>query len=104
VVIPLTDIIKKGLTFFIRPNALVAFNKLKKLFIKALILVTFNSEKIIVIKIDILGFAIAAKLSQLNENKKLHSVVYFLRKMILYKRNYEIYNIKLLAIVEAFYE
>jgi hypothetical protein len=60
---PLTDIIKKGLTFFIEPDALVAFNKLKKLFIEALILITFYPEKIIVIETDALKFVIAAILS-----------------------------------------
>jgi hypothetical protein len=59
----LINIIKKGLTFFIRLDTLVVFNKLKKLFIKTLILITFDLKKIIVIKIDILRFVIAAILS-----------------------------------------
>jgi hypothetical protein len=54
---------KKGLTFFIRLDTLVVFNRLKKLFIKALILVTFNLKKIIVIETDALGFVITAVLS-----------------------------------------
>jgi hypothetical protein len=60
---PLIDIIKKGLTFFIRPDTLTVFNKLKKLFIKVLILITFNLKKIIVIEIDALRFIIVAILS-----------------------------------------
>jgi hypothetical protein len=60
---PLTDITKKRLTFFIGLDALAVFNRLKKVFIEALILVTFNPKKIIVIEIDALGFAITAMLS-----------------------------------------
>jgi hypothetical protein len=54
---------KKGFIFFIRPDTLIVFNKLKRLFIKVLILVTFDFKKIIVIKIDVLRFAITAILS-----------------------------------------
>ena len=46
-----------------RLKVIAAFNRLKKLFIITLILVTFDSEREIVIKIDVLGFAIIIVLS-----------------------------------------
>jgi hypothetical protein len=69
-----------------------------------LILVTFDPEREIIIEIDILRFAIAAVLSQLNENRKLRPVTYFSRKILGPERNYEIYNIELLAIIKVFRE
>ena len=90
------------MNFFIRPEVIAAFNRLKKLFIIALILVTFDPEREIIIKINVLRFVIIAILSQLNENKKLRLITYFLRKILGLKRNYEIYDIELLVIIKVF--
>jgi hypothetical protein len=64
----------------------------------------FDLEKEIIIKTDVLRFAIVAILSQSNENKKLRPIAYFSRKILRLKRNYKIYNIELLAIIEVFRE
>jgi hypothetical protein len=57
------NITKKGLLFYIRPKVITAFNRLKELFITALILVLFDLKREIVIETYILRFAIAAILS-----------------------------------------
>src|SRR5947209_4058503 len=95
---------KKGLNFFMGPEAIAAFNRLKKLFTTALILVIFDPEREIVIETDALRFAIIVVLSQPNESKKLRPVAYFSRKILGPERNYEIHNMELLAVVEAFRE
>ena len=63
IAIPLLVLTKKDIKFYFRFEAKAAFRKLKELFTKAPILVYFDPEKNIVIKIDTLGYAIAAVIS-----------------------------------------
>ena len=53
---------------------------------------------------DLLDFVIKAQLSQLYRDRIWHLVVYYSRKLISLKLNYNIYNKELLAIVVAFKE
>ena len=55
--------IKKELNFFIRSEVITAFNRLKELFIIALILVTFDPKREIIIEINVLKFAITVVLN-----------------------------------------
>ena len=58
----------------------------------------FNIKKPITIKINILNLIIKACFSQKYKNKQ-HLIIYLLKKLLLAKQNYSIYNKKLLIIV-----
>ena len=60
----------------------------------------FNSKQPIQVETDALDKAIGACLTQ-EYNKKRYSIAYYLRKLILAKQNYNIYNKELLAVVVA---
>jgi hypothetical protein len=68
----------------------------------ALILVLFNLEIEIIIKMNVSNYVIRACLSQKNEEGRLHLVVFYLRKISLIEKNYNIHNKKLLVIVMTF--
>ena len=78
------------------------FNILKKTFISNVILYHYNSDYKIVIKINISDYMSESILSQYNEDKVLHSIVYFLKKYNSAECNYKIYNKKLIIIVYIF--
>ena len=68
------------------------------------ILLPFDAEKLIIIKMDMLDYAVGVILNQLDPKGKLRSVTFYLRKITKSELNYKIYNKKLLAIVTAFKE
>ena len=63
-------------------------------------LATHNLELPIILKINAFNFAVGACLSQ-KHNGKLQPVVYYLRKIMPAKLNYNIHNKELLAIIVA---
>ena len=75
---------------------------LKKIFIKGLILAIFDPAKKIIIEIDINKIVLDSILSQPEEKKRLYPVIFYFRKFIAPELNYDIYNKKLLAIVDSF--
>ena len=77
------------------------FQKLKKQFSKKLIIKWFNPQLKIVIKINILDRALGAYFSQYHK-KILYLVTFHSRKFSPAELNYNIYNKKLLAIVNTF--
>ena len=105
---------KKNGPSFLTPDAKTAFNHLRLTFTKAPILWYFDPECHIWIKTDTSGYTIGGVLSQLasktrpngvvtkTDLSQWHPVAFFLRKIILAKTWYKIYNGKLLAIVKAF--
>ena len=62
----------------------------------------FKPEKPITLETDALDGAIRVYLSQLDEKGRLHPVTFHSRKLNSAKLNYEIYDKKLLAIIDAF--
>ena len=74
----------------------------KKIFTKGLILTIFNPAKKIIIKIDISRIALNLILSQPDEEKRLHPIIFYSRKFTAPELNYDIYNKKLLIIVNSF--
>ena len=80
----------------------MAFNILKKAFTFNVILHHYNSDYKIVIETDISDYVFKSILSQYNEEKILHSIVYFLKKHNLTECNYEIYNKEFIIIVHVF--
>ena len=72
------------------------------MFTKKLILTIFNPAKKIIIEIDTSRIALSSILNQLDEEKRLYSVIFYSRKFTAPELNYDIYNKKLLAIVNSF--
>ncbi|KAG5716920.1 hypothetical protein E4T56_gene8539 [Termitomyces sp. T112] len=79
------------------------FLLLKKAFTSAPVLRHFDPSLPIVLKCDASDYAIAGILSQSNsEGKDLCPIAFYTRSMIPAELNYDIYDKKLLAIIEAF--
>jgi hypothetical protein len=79
-----------------------AFKKLKKVFIKTSILFHFDFKRRIRLKIDVFNFAISEIISQLIEKiDQWHFIAFFFRKMFAAKRNYEIEEKEMLAMIES---
>ena len=72
------------------------------MFTKGLILAICNFVKKIIIEIDTNRIALDLILSQPDEKKRLHPVTFYSRKFIAPELNYDIYDKKLLAIVDSF--
>ena len=74
------------------------------MFVETSIVNHFNLEHHILIETNVLGYVIGGIFSELilNNLGQWHPVAFFFRKMIPVKTGYEIYDGKLLAIVEAF--
>jgi hypothetical protein len=77
---------------------------LKRSFISAPILPHFDSERKIVLETNASHLVIVGVLSQYDNNDILYPVAYFSRKHSLAEINYEIYDKRLLAIIQAFKE
>ena len=98
---------------FLTSDAKKAFNRLRQAFTKVPILHHFDPKCHIRIEIDASGYAIGGVLSPLTSNQMIsdraigsnvdwHPVAYFSKKMISVETRYEIYDGKLLVLVEAF--
>ena len=71
---------------------------------KDLILHHFKPNKQYFVETDSSDYVNADVLSQIGEDSLLHSVVYFLRRMVPVKCHYEIYDKELLVIIWCFKE
>ena len=65
------------------------------MFTKGLILTIFNLAKKIMVEIDISKIALDSILNQLDGKKRLYPIIFYSRKFIAWKLNYDIYNKKL---------
>ena len=87
---------------FLTSEVFKAFKRLRKTFLETSILQHFDPAKSIRVEIDASDKAIGEILDQSDDKNHWHFVIYFSRKMISAKCNYEIHDKKLLAIVFAF--
>ena len=62
----------------------------------------FNLVKKIIIEIDTNKIALDSILSQLDEEKRLHSIIFYFKKFIAPELNYDIYDKELLTIINNF--
>ena len=62
----------------------------------------FNFVKKIIVEIDTNRIALGAILSQLDEKDRLYPVIFYFRKFITRELNYNIYDKKLLTIINSF--
>ena len=72
------------------------------MFTKRLILTMFNPAKKIIIEIDTNKIALNSILNQPDEKQRLYSIIFYFRKFTAPELNYDIYDKKLLAIVNSF--
>ena len=74
---------------------------LKNCVINEPILAQPNLAEQFILEIDASGFAVGAVLLQHKEDSKLHPIGYFLSTLNEAERNYDIYDLELLAIIKA---
>ena len=72
------------------------------MFTKGLILAIFNPAKKIIVEIDINKIALNSILNQPDEEKRLYPIIFYSRKFTAPELNYDIYDKKLLTIVNNF--
>ena len=72
------------------------------MFTKRLILAIFDFVKKIIIKTDISRIVLGSVLSQPDEKQRLCPVIFYSRKFTAPELNYDIYDKKLLTIVNSF--
>ena len=78
------------------------FNDLKNQFTIAPILAHFNPDLECILETDSSDHAQGGVLSQYDKNGVLRPIAYFSQKLNTTKSNYEIYNKKLLIIIQCF--
>ena len=72
------------------------------MFTKKPILTIFDPAKKIMIEIDANKIALSSILNQLDEKKRLYPIIFYSRKFTAPELNYDIYDKKLLTIVNSF--
>ena len=97
----LTRMIKKFVKFEWIAKIEKVFNFLKKTMTKTFIFRHYDRIKQIILKIDFSNYVNAKVLSQYDDEKVLHLVVFYNRNMISVECNYEIYDKKLLIIIRC---
>ena len=99
---PLNALVKKDILFQWGPDQQKAFDDLKIAFTTAPILFHFDPNKQAVVEIDVSDYVTAGIFFQYDDDGQLRPVVYFFCKMSPAECNYEIYDKKLLTIINAF--
>jgi hypothetical protein len=100
----LTNLIKKKMKFKWTNKCQKVFDILKKTFIFDVILRHFDLDRVVIVKINAFDYVSNEILSQYDDQKMLHFVVYFFKKHNSVESNYEIYDKKLMIIVRCFEE
>ncbi len=97
-----TQLIRKN-TFFVWNEICVqVFDNLKKQVSSISILRHFNLKQQVILKIDALNYVKDEILSQYDDERVLHSMIFYSKSMILTEINYHIYDKKLLVIIQCF--
>ena len=102
IVIPLTHLIQKNISWKFNSSCQDAFNSLKKAFTSTPILTHWIPDVQLIVETDALDYALAAILSIVNEDNEVHSVVFYSRTFTVAELNYDTHDKELLAIFEAF--
>jgi len=102
IVIPLTCFTWKDIPWKFSSFCYDAFNSLKKTFTFASILTHWISDTQFIIQTNASDYALAAILSIVNEENKVHPVAFHSCTFTIVELKYNIYNKKLLAIFETF--
>ena len=99
---PLTDLTKKNVKWNWTPVCNAAFEHLKERFTTGPILTHFDETRLTKLETDASDFALAAILSQLSDDDRLHPVAFHSRKFTDTEINYHIHDKEMSAIVAAF--
>ena len=102
IILSLTNLMRKNISFVWTEKAKEAFKKLKKLFIFQSVLIMFESDKLIMLEMNASDEVIEACINQLNNKKCLHFIAFYNRKFTDAELNYKIHDKKLLTIVNSF--
>jgi len=102
IVILLTHLIWKDIFWKFNSFCQDAFNSLKKVFTSAPILTHWIPNTQLIVETDALDYALTAILSIINEDNKVHSVVFHSCTFNAVELNYDTHDKELLAIFEAF--
>ncbi len=93
---------KKNTSFVWNKICVQAFNNLKKQVSSVLILHHFDLKQQAILKINALNYVKDEILSQYNDEKVFHSMIFYSKSMIFAEINYYIYDKKLLIIIWCF--
>ncbi len=99
---PFTQLIRKDTFFVWNEVCIQAFRNLKKQISFASVFCHFNLKCQTILKINALNYVKDEILSQYNNKKVLHSMIFYSKSMIFAEINYHIYDKKLLIIIRCF--
>ncbi len=94
--------IRKNTSFVWNKICVQVFDNLKKQVSLISVLRHFDLKQQAILKIDALNYVKDEILSQWNDEKVLHSMIFYSKSMILAEINYHIYDKKLLVIIQCF--
>lgn len=98
---PLTDCLKKANKFQLSPDALKAFEKLKKCLTEAPLLANADFSKPFVIQCDASTAGIGSVLIQVDDEGHEHTIYYFSKKLSKAQKSYTITELECLSAVET---
>ncbi len=97
-----TQLTRKNTSFVWNEICVQVFDNLKKQVSSISILRHFNLKRQAILKIDALNYVKDEILSQYDDERVLHSMIFYSKSMILAEINYHIYDKKLLVIIQCF--
>ncbi len=98
---PLNQLTRKDIEWTWEAKEQQAFNDLRRQVMAEPVLKQPELDKPFELKVDASGFAVGAVLLQRGEDNKRHPIGYYSATLIEAERNYDIYDLELLAIVKA---
>ncbi len=93
---------RKNISFVWNKICVQVFDNLKKQVSSILVLRHFDLKRQAILKIDASNYVKDEILSQYDDEKVLHSMIFYSKSMILAEINYHIYDKKLLVIIQCF--
>ena len=102
IVISLTCLTQKDISWKFDSSCQDTFNSLKKAFTTASIFTHWISNAQLIVETDAIDYTLAAILSIVNEGNKVHLVAFYSHTFTAAELNYDTHDKKLLAIFEAF--
>ncbi len=97
-----TQLTRKNTSFVWNEICVQVFDNLKKQVSLISVLRYFDLKRQAILKIDALNYVKGEILSQYDDEKVLHSMIFYSKSMIFAEINYHIYNKKLLVIIRCF--
>jgi len=102
IVIPLTHLTQKDISWKFDSSCQDTFNSLKKAFTSTSIFIHWIPDAQLIVETDASDYALTAILSIVNEDNKVHLVAFYSHTFTAAELNYDIYDKELLAIFKAF--